>query len=101
MILSTPPQGKRDVTVRFSNTDTKKCPPTTTVPVAVLLCKCSNATVQILYLHFRTLSPSMRFVQVDKYVYIVNIKDIKMRYMLQYNVLTTSKLTVLWESSSE
>lgn len=43
----------------------------------------------------------MRFVQVDKYVYIVNIKDIKMRCMLQYNVLTTSKLTVLWESSSE
>lgn len=56
-------------------TQTPQNPPAT-VPGAVLFSKCSKATAQILYLHFRTLSPSTRFVHVDKYVYIVNIQDI-------------------------
>lgn len=94
MILLTPLQAKRDVTFGFP-TDTTKRPSTAPVPVAVLLSKCSNSTAQIVYLHFRTLSPSTWFVEVDKYMYIINIKDTKMRHMLQQNVLSHSKLAML------
>lgn len=96
MILLTPLQAKRDVTFGFP-ADTTKRP----VPLAVLLSKCSNSTVQVLHLHFRTLSPGTRFVKVDKYMYIINIKDIKMRHMLQQNVLSHTNLVMLWGSSSE
>lgn len=81
----------------FSNRH-HKTPLTPPVPGAALPSKRSHSAVQTVHLPFRTLSPSTRFVNVDKYMYIINIKDTKMRHMPQQNVLSCSKLTMLSEN---